>query len=61
MAEAPSSGPSEVGPVLITGASGFLGSALVDVFRRAGFPVRILVRASSPRRNLTRTAVEIAE
>lgn len=47
--------------MLITGASGFLGSALVDVFRRAGFPVRILVRASSPRRNLTWTDVEIAE
>ena len=41
------------GTVLITGASGFLGSALVDVFRGAGFPVRILVRASSPRTNLT--------
>ncbi len=47
--------------MLITRASGFLGSALVDVFRRAGFPVRILVRASSPRRNLTWTDVEIAE
>jgi dihydroflavonol-4-reductase len=61
MAEATPPGASEVGPVLITGASGFLGSALVDVFRRAGFPVRILVRASSPRRNLTWTDVEIAE
>ncbi|MCJ2053947.1 hopanoid-associated sugar epimerase [Methylobacterium sp. J-070] len=61
MAEAISAGPSEVGPVLITGASGFLGSALVDVFRRAGFPVRILVRATSSRRNLTWTDVEIAE
>ena len=61
MAEAISAGASEVGPVLITGASGFLGSALVDVFRRAGFPVRILVRATSPRRNLTWTDVEIVE
>lgn len=59
MAEATPSGPVETGPVLITGASGFLGSALVDVFRRAGFPVRILVRATSPRTNLTWPDVEI--
>lgn len=36
-------------PVLVTGASGFLGSALVRAFRRAGHPVRAMVRASSPR------------
>ncbi|RVU21481.1 hopanoid-associated sugar epimerase [Methylobacterium oryzihabitans] len=51
----------EVGPVLVTGASGFLGPALVDVFRAAGFAVRVLVRASSPRTNLTWTDVEVAE
>src|SRR3954468_442461 len=61
MAEATQTGFSDPGPVLITGASGFLGAALVDVFRQAGFPVRILVRASSPRTNLPRTDVEIAE
>ena len=61
MAEATSSGPFEAGPVLITGASGFLGSALVEVFRRADFPVRILVRATSPKKNLTWSDVEIAE
>ncbi|GBU16664.1 MULTISPECIES: hopanoid-associated sugar epimerase [Methylobacterium] len=61
MAEANPRGPAEPGPVLITGASGFLGPALVDVFRQAGFPVRILVRATSPRRNLTWTDVEITE
>lgn len=61
MAEATQTGPSEPGPVLITGASGFLGPALVDVFRAAGYPVRILVRATSPRKNLTWTDVEIAE
>ena len=49
------------GPVLITGASGFLGAALVDVFRKAGFPVRVMVRASSPRTNLTWSDVEIVE
>ena len=61
MAEATQTGISDPGPVLITGASGFLGAALVDVFRAAGFPVRILVRASSPRTNLTWTDVETAE
>ena len=49
------------GPVLITGASGFLGAALVDVFRQAGFPVRVMVRATSPRTNLVWTDVEIVE
>ncbi|ACL61882.1 hopanoid-associated sugar epimerase [Methylobacterium nodulans] len=57
----PSDARPEVGPVLITGASGFLGSALVDVFRGAGFPVRILVRATSPRTNLTWPDVAVAE
>ncbi len=39
-------------PVLVTGASGFVGAAVAGVFRRAGFPVRVLVRASSPRTNI---------
>ncbi|GEP05098.1 hopanoid-associated sugar epimerase [Methylobacterium oxalidis] len=60
MAEAMETGPSEPGPVLITGASGFLGAALVDVFREAGFPVRILVRATSPNTNLVWPDVEFA-
>ncbi|MHC2020704.1 hopanoid-associated sugar epimerase [Methylobacterium sp. CM6247] len=66
MTEATSSGRFdenryEAGPVLITGASGFLGAALVDVFRKAGFSVRIMVRASSPRTNLVWNDVEIVE
>ena len=62
MAEATieANGAGDAGTVLITGASGFLGSALVDVFRAAGFPVRILVRASSPRTNLIWPDVELA-
>ncbi len=40
------------GPVLVTGASGFVGSAIAATFRRSGFPVRALVRASSPRLNI---------
>ncbi len=39
--------------VLVTGASGFLGSAIANVFRDAGFPVRVMVRATSPRTNLS--------
>ncbi len=60
-APTPSGAGFEPGPVLITGASGFLGPALVDVFRAAGFPVRVLVRATSPRTNLTWPDVEIVE
>ncbi len=38
--------------VLVTGASGFLGSAVALAARRAGFRVRVLVRPSSPRTNI---------
>jgi dihydroflavonol-4-reductase len=39
--------------VLVTGASGFLGSAIANVFREAGYAVRVMVRATSPRTNLS--------
>jgi dihydroflavonol-4-reductase len=39
--------------VLVTGASGFLGSAIANVFRDAGFAVRIMVRDTSPRTNIS--------
>jgi dihydroflavonol-4-reductase len=38
--------------ILITGASGFVGSAIAIAARRAGYRVRVLVRAASPRRNI---------
>src|SRR5215470_12590725 len=38
--------------VLITGASGFVGSAIAIAARRAGYRVRVLVRATSPRDNI---------
>ncbi len=47
--------------VLITGASGFIGSAIVRTFLNAGFSVRVLVRSSSPRSNFAGLPVEIAE
>jgi dihydroflavonol-4-reductase len=38
--------------ILITGASGFVGSAIAITARRAGYRVRVLVRAASPRGNI---------
>src|SRR5262245_13641033 len=40
------------GVVLVTGASGFVGSAVAAAFRGAGYRVRVLVRASSPKINI---------
>jgi dihydroflavonol-4-reductase len=47
--------------VLITGASGFVGSAVARAAARRGFSVRALVRASSPRANLADIECEIVE
>ncbi len=46
---APKSPPSTV---LVTGASGFLGSAIAAALRSRGDDVRVLVRPTSPRANL---------
>lgn len=45
--------------VLITGATGFLGSAVARVFARAGYTLRLLVRPSSPRENVAGVDAEI--
>ena len=47
---APSSSPSS--RVLVTGASGFVGSAIAAALRARGYEVLALVRPSSPRTNL---------
>src|SRR5215831_7487597 len=49
------------GCVLITGATGFVGSALVRAFLAAGYEVRALVRATSPLDNLTGLDIERIE
>jgi dihydroflavonol-4-reductase len=46
--------------VLVTGASGFIGSAIVRRLLDAGFAVRALVRPASRRDNLDGLAVDIA-
>jgi dihydroflavonol-4-reductase len=51
----------QAGRVLITGASGFIGSAVVRTFLDNGFTVRAFIRWSSPRTNLLGLPVEIAE
>lgn len=48
-------------PVLVTGASGFVGSAVARALLARGERVRCLVRASSSRTNLEGLDVELAE
>lgn len=47
------------GPVLVTGASGFVGSAVVRTLVRAGYRVRVAVRPTSPSGELRRLGVEL--
>jgi len=47
--------------VLVTGASGFVGSAVARLLAERGFAVRALARASSPRGNLEGLDVSIVE
>lgn len=47
--------------VLVTGAAGFVGSAVARAALAQGYTVRALVRASSPRRNLAGLGVELVE
>src|SRR5438105_5178580 len=49
------------GLCLVTGATGFVGSAVARLLLKAGHPVRVLARPQSDRRNLQGLAVEIAE
>src|SRR5262249_37887491 len=52
---APANSTAESNPgdlLLVTGASGFVGSAISNAARAAGYRVRVLVRRSSPRTNI---------
>ena len=51
----------EKGRVLVTGASGFVGSAIVRTFLKDGFTLRVLARPSSPHANFAGLPVETAE
>ena len=46
------SGLAPNGLVLVTGASGFVGSAVANALRTRGWPLRVLVRASARRVNI---------
>src|SRR5262245_42476335 len=49
------------GRVLVTGATGFVGSALARAFLASGYPVRALARPRGPRANLMGLEVETVE
>ncbi len=49
------------GRVLVTGASGFVGSHLAEALSRRGYAVRTLVRPTSDRRRLERFNVKFVE
>ena len=52
---------TSVEKVLVTGASGFVGSAVAKALAEAGFAVRALVRPTSPRAHLNGAPIEFAE
>ena len=55
---APANSTAESKPgdlLLVTGASGFVGSAISNAARAQGYRVRVLVRRSSPRTNIAPT------
>jgi len=52
---------SQKDTVLVTGGTGFVGSAVARVLKNVGFAVRVLARPSSPRHQLAGSDVEFCE
>jgi len=52
---------TDIDRVLITGAAGFVGSAVARAALRQGYRVRLLVRGASPRRNLAGLDAEVVD
>jgi dihydroflavonol-4-reductase len=52
---------SALDTVLVTGASGFVGSAVARAAAQQGYKVRVLVRPSSPRQNLVGLDAQVFE
>jgi len=50
-----------VKPVFVTGGTGFVGAHVVRALLDAGYPVRALVRSSSPLENLRGLAIELVK
>ena len=48
-------------PTLVTGATGFVGSAVARALRARGHPLRLLVRPGSDRRNVAGLGAELVE